>query len=438
MSSWGGTLPPRASHVVACAGDFRRPRGGTGVIRTEDAAIVPRADDLRPARRYGDDVPRPLADLASRVRATDPRRLDPWIAAFFAIEFQIEASLAAAPADLTGRAALLAFAAGLAVRTRLPVVTVAAGFACFVALTTRHEFSDGLVMPYLLLFVVMFSHAVLTDGRELAAGIAVAMAGTALAVVVDPEAIGPGTIVFVATILIAAPVVTARVIRSRMRLAEVLREKAERAERERAEGVAAAVAGERVRIAGELHDVVSHALGAMVVGASAARRLAAADHERARDAFAAVEGEGREALAEMRRLLGVLRRADEEIALAPQPSLDHLSALVRRTASAGLPTAVEVEGERRELPIGADLIAYRVVQEALHEALGSGTAGRAQVRVAYAADHVSVEVRDDGSGRRDLLGVQERVSVYGGRLVAGGGRGGGHTVRARLPTGSAA
>jgi signal transduction histidine kinase len=226
-------------------------------------------------------------------------------------------------------------------------------------------------------------------------------------------------------------------VRSRIRLGEVLRDKVARAERERAEEVAAAVGAERGRIAGELHDVVSHALGAMVVQAAAARRLARRDPALARQAFLAVEGQGREALAEMRRLLGVLRRGDEEIALAPQPSIEHLSALLRRARASGLQVSLELEGERRALPIGADLIAYRAVQQALREALDAGGAGAATVRVAFGDEHVEVEVRDDGSGRRDLLGVEERVSVYGGQLVAGRGRDGGHTVRARLPTGGA-
>jgi signal transduction histidine kinase len=153
-----------------------------------------------------------------------------------------------------------------------------------------------------------------------------------------------------------------------------------------------------------------------------------------------VETTGREALTEIRRMLGVLRHQDEPIALAPQPSLRHLGALVERTRAAGLPVELTVEGGARELPAGVDLTAYRLVQEALGGAIEQGAAGRAQVSVRYDADAVQVEVCDDGAagtGPRRLAGVRERVSLYGGQLYAGRRRSGGHTVRARLPVGGA-
>jgi signal transduction histidine kinase len=177
----------------------------------------------------------------------------------------------------------------------------------------------------------------------------------------------------------------------------------------------------------------------MVVQASGARRLAERDPARAADAFLAVETSGREALTEIRSLLGVLRREDEELALAPQPSLRHVETLVRKACAAGLPVTLEVEGEERDLPIGLDLTAYRVIQEALGGALEQGHAGGARVRLRYAGDHVEVEVVDDGGGEsRALLGIRERVALSGGQLRAGARRDGGHVVRARLPLGGAA
>ena len=177
----------------------------------------------------------------------------------------------------------------------------------------------------------------------------------------------------------------------------------------------------------------------MVVQASGARRLAERDPARATDAFLAVETSGREALTEIRRLLGVLRRDDEELALAPQPSLRHVASLLRKVEAAGLPVELAVEGDERELPIGIDLTAYRVVQEALGGALEHGHAGHAQVRLNYAADHVDLEVADDGGAPdRPLLGIRERVVLSGGQLRAGARRDGGHVVRARLPTGGSA
>ena len=228
-------------------------------------------------------------------------------------------------------------------------------------------------------------------------------------------------------------------LRNRAQLNATLREKAERLRRERVQQAEQAAVDERTRIAGELHDVVAHAMSAMVVQAGGARRLAEKDPARARDAFAAVETTGREALTDIRRLLGVLRREDEEIALAPQPSLRHLGALVRRSQAAGLPVTLTVDGDERPLPPGVDLTAYRLVQAALGGALEPGAAGRAEVAVRYRPDGLDVEVLDDGAvdGDRPLAGVRERVSLYGGQLHAGRRRSGGHRVRARLPVGGA-
>jgi len=188
------------------------------------------------------------------------------------------------------------------------------------------------------------------------------------------------------------------------------------------------IADERERIAGELHDVVAHSVSAMVVQAGAARR-------RTGDAaLEVVEGTGREALTELRRLGGVLRREDDEPALAPQPTLASVCGLVRGVRVAGLEVHLVIEGAVRALPPGVDLTAYRVVELALRSALDEAGARRADVRIEYGADEVVVEVRDDGRQVvRPLAGVRERVSLYGGELHAGLRSGGGHGVRARLP-----
>ena len=223
-------------------------------------------------------------------------------------------------------------------------------------------------------------------------------------------------------------------MRNRTRLNEALREKARRLEEERAREAEAAALDERTRIAGELHDVVAHALSAMTVQAGAARRLATRDPDRARAAFASAETTGREALAELRRLLGVLRKEDEDLALAPQPSLAHVADLVRRAGAAGLPTELRTEGELRPLPAGVDLTGYRVVQEALGAARDGGAAGRAAVAIRYRDADVVVEVIDDGAAQgRRLLGMRERVAVYGGELTAAAAPSGGWRVAARLP-----
>jgi signal transduction histidine kinase len=151
-----------------------------------------------------------------------------------------------------------------------------------------------------------------------------------------------------------------------------------------------------------------------------------------------VEQTGRDALAEIRRLLGVLRREDDELALAPQPTLAHVTDLVRRARAAGLPVALRVEGDVAALSAGADLTAYRVVQEALAGAMRAGGAAGAAVTVRYAADAVELEVVDDGSARPAPMGIAERVALYGGELSTAGARGGGRALRARLPFRSAA
>jgi signal transduction histidine kinase len=250
----------------------------------------------------------------------------------------------------------------------------------------------------------------------------------------------PSTVIdaiFGGFVIAGGPILLGRVIANRSRLNAALVEKTERLRRDRADQAEQAAAEERARIAGELHDVVAHAMSAMVVQAGGARRLAEKDPARARAAFAAVEETGREALTEIRRLLGVLRHQDDEIALAPQPSLRHLGALVRRVEAAGLPIGLQVDGVERPLPPGVDLTAYRLVQAALGDALERGGAGRAEVHVRYRADGIDLDVTDDGTGARPLAGVRERVGLYGGQLHAGRRRSGGHAVRAKLPVGGA-
>jgi signal transduction histidine kinase len=179
----------------------------------------------------------------------------------------------------------------------------------------------------------------------------------------------------------------------------------------------------------------------MLVQAAAARRTVPLDPERARRAIAAVEETGREALGELRRLLGVLRRGDEELALAPPASLVRIAALVQRTCAAGLPVELEVAGEPVRLPPGVDAAAFRIVQAALVDVMRHGAATRAAVRVGYEPAAVELRVSDDGRDdgplydASGLVGVRERVALYGGELNAGRGSHGGYELQARLPVG---
>ncbi|AUG76547.1 histidine kinase [Kitasatospora sp. MMS16-BH015] len=242
-------------------------------------------------------------------------------------------------------------------------------------------------------------------------------------------------------------------------------------ERERARAARAAVAAEQARIARELHDIVSHNVSVMVIQAGAARQVLARQPEAAVAALLAVEGAGRDAMTELRTLLGVLapsadgrdgpyedetveagayERAAAEEALGPQPGLDRLSPLIDRVAFAGLPVEVRISGEPRRLPAGVDLTAYRIIQEALTNALKHGKDGvKAEVTVRYAERYLRVEVLNSGpsvlagdaaperspaeGAGRGLLGLRERVGVYGGELDARRRLGGGYRVRARIP-----
>jgi signal transduction histidine kinase len=244
-----------------------------------------------------------------------------------------------------------------------------------------------------------------------------------------------------------------------------------------------AVAAERSRIARELHDVVAHSVSVMVVQAGAARRTVAASPGQAASALGQIESTGRQALVELRRLLGLLRDDDgqaTDAALAPQPSLANLESLAAAAREAGLPVEVSVEGEPRPLPAGVDLSAYRIVQEALTNSLKHAGPARARVRVCYGREALEVQVTDDGRGeppaagdsglvvvtvgpggmlevpaanglesafgqqlsdsdrqiRRSghgLIGMRERVALFGGTLEAGAHPGGGYRVAARLP-----
>jgi signal transduction histidine kinase len=229
-----------------------------------------------------------------------------------------------------------------------------------------------------------------------------------------------------------------------------------------------AVAEERSRIARELHDVVAHSVSVMVVQAGAARRTLAASPAQAATALGQIESTGRQALVEMRRLLGLLRddNRNDVAALAPQPGLAHLDSLAAAAREAGLPVEVAVEGEPRPLPAGVDLSAYRIVQEALTNSLKHAGPARARVRVCYGREALEVQVTDDGLGDRGaapaggglvvvgvgpdgalevdgrrvtqgsghgLIGMRERVALFGGTLETGPRPGGGYRVAARLP-----
>ncbi len=263
----------------------------------------------------------------------------------------------------------------------------------------------------------------------------------------------------------AAVCSSAALIRTRRLHRAAVDERGWLVERERESAARIAVDAERARIAAELHDIVSHNVSLMVVQAGAAREVLATMPAEAAAAMSAVETAGRNAMTELRHLLGLLAPApdgddkddhDERhvVALSPQPSLSRLSALIDRIAFAGLPVEVRISGEPRPLPTGIDVTAYRIIQEALTNALKHGNGTKAEVTVRYADHYLRVEVLNsgpsvltdngspsegrqtkepaDGTGR-GLLGLRERVAVYGGNLDARRRLGGGYRLRARIP-----
>jgi signal transduction histidine kinase len=240
-------------------------------------------------------------------------------------------------------------------------------------------------------------------------------------------------------ILLVAAWVVGDNLGTRRAYTRALEERAERLEREQEAERARAVAEEQARIARELHDVIAHNVSVMVVQAAAANDVFDSRPERAREALHAIEASGRSALAEVRRLLGVVR--EDGAHYAPQPGLDRLDDLVERVRAAGLAVSVSVEGARRALPAGIDLSAYRVVQEALTNTLKHANATRADVAVRYRVDELDVEVRDDGEGGSNgvgneghgLIGMRERVTAFGGSLETGPANTGGFAVAARFP-----
>jgi signal transduction histidine kinase len=206
-----------------------------------------------------------------------------------------------------------------------------------------------------------------------------------------------------------------------------------------------AVAEERRRIARELHDVVAHSVSVMTVQAGAVRRLLHPEQERERQALEVIEATGREALTEMRRLVGLLREHGAMPEFAPQPSMRTVDVLVGTVREAGLPVELEIEGEPQELAPGVDLSAYRVIQEALTNALRYAGPAHAWVTVRWLADALELEIANDGrsepgngGGGHGLAGLRERVALVGGTVDSGPRAGGGFVVRAHLPIGEGA
>jgi signal transduction histidine kinase len=277
----------------------------------------------------------------------------------------------------------------------------------------------------------------LADPRKAWSGLIIVASCCAIIVFNDPRHPGP-SLVFV-PMLFAAAWLVGYALHERAVESKAAQERAARAERERENAARLAVAEERARITRELHDVVAHAVSVMVLQVGAVRhRMPEGGADRA--ALQNVERAGRTALTEMRRLLEAMRRDDDGPDLAPQPGLDLLPQLVEDIRAAGLDVRSSIQGEVRELPRGLELSAYRILQEGLTNVLRHAHARTATVRVCYGATDLRLEVTDDGDGPQPtngsgngLIGIGERVKIYGGQLFAGPNEAGGFTLEVRLP-----
>ncbi len=335
---------------------------------------------------------------------------------------------------------VLAVTLPLLARRRFPFAAPALALLAAGAIS----FAEGTAVPYsfvtfLSVLTIAFLFAFLNERREALAGLFIVYATGAVVTGNDPEGSLVEDFVFVA-ILFTAAWLAGFALNRRLAQASAAEERATRLEREREDRARIAVAEERARIARELHDVIAHSVSVMTVQAGAVRRLLKPEQEREREALEAVEETGREALTEMRRMVGVLRRREEAPALAPQPGLEHVDRLVEQVREAGLPVTLKIDGDPMQLPPGVDLTAYRVVQEALTNALKHANATEADVLVRYRGTDVELVIMDDGrgiasgdGGGHGLVGMRERVAVYGGDLVAGARAEGGYLLRARLP-----
>ena len=352
-------------------------------------------------------------------------------------------SASAPPTDLWLSVLLLAvLVAPIFARRRFPF----GGPAAYWVLAAAITFYDGLLIPFVgSLGVVGLATAFmlgnLRSGLKAGLGLAIVTLGIVVVVYNIPDATTTSEFVFI-TLRFVVAWLAGYALRERADQAEAAEERAIRAEREREAAARVAVAEERARIARELHDIVAHAVSVMVLQVGAVRHKLPESLDEDRDALKGVERAGRMALAEMRRLLSAMRRDGEEAELVPQPGLDGLDSLLDEIGRAGLPVELHVDGQPFPLPRGIDLSAYRIVQEGLTNALKHAHASDADVIVRYRSDELGIEVRDNGHGSaasdglgHGLVGVRERVKLYGGQMSAGTSDDGGFVLSTCLPLG---
>jgi signal transduction histidine kinase len=373
--------------------------------------------------------------------------IDAWVAVALLLLVVVQVGVSTPDPD---SARFLLFAPVVALpltwRRRAPLVTVLVVSAaiCVQSLIAEPVPAFGEFLSLMLVSYSVAAHAALREAvlGLLAVAVAVAVQGLR-----DPLVTSPFEVVY-PVVYFGGAWLVGRITRRRRLHAVDLQQRAIELEQDREENARAAVAQERSRIAHELHDVIAHSVSVIVVQAAAAEEIAERDPTRTREALRTIRGVGNDALAEMRRLLGVLRNADDELALDPQPGVERLGELVGQAEAAGMTVHITVEGQHRPLPPGVNLTAYRVVQEALTNVRKHAHTSEAQVLLRYVPEAIELAISDNGRGAagapqpsngagHGLIGMRERVSLYGGTVNAGTRPNGGFSVEVRLPTDNA-
>jgi len=376
-----------------------------------------RVDARRFLRRHGDHL-LALTLVAGVV-------IQAWLA------FGVRGGDSIRPRDVVALAFAILLAASIAWRRHAPLLVLALAIAAAASAVT--EPIDAPLALVVAMTIATYSVGANATGPTAVIGAIGVASLVAVAVVKDLGGDPEINDVAVPVLILGTPWLAGLSLRSR-------REREAALEGLRVEHANAAVADERSRIARDLHDAVAHSIGVIVLQARGARRTFSSDPGAALEALDAIETTGTAALAEMRGLVGVLRDDQQPMALAPPPSLRHVESLVATVREAGLPVDLAIEGTPVGLPAGMDASAYRIVQEALTNALAHAGPATANVVIRYGPDDLDLEIGDTGVGPRDLraeghglTGMRQRVSFHDGRLEVGPRPGGGFLVRASLP-----
>jgi signal transduction histidine kinase len=375
-------------------------------------------------------------------RRLDPTALDYLVAALLLVAFQVQIWTAGHGHSRWQQAVTaVAITFAVAIRRRWTLQALVVVSAAFAAQLVFFDHQTGQGGPYPVSLLLLFYGAGAFLDRRLALlglGISAAL-GIATSLNKSSSLLAAlfGVVAFV-----LLPWIVGRARRLALQREHVARELAEQVDSDRELHVQAAAVGERVRLAREIHDVIAHSVSVMVIQAAGARTVMDLEPDRAERALRSVERAGREALAEMRRLLGILADGNELRALAPQPGLEDLPELVASIRAAGLQTSLRIDGEPVTVSPGLSLCAYRIVQEALTNTLKHAGATQAEVNVCWCPDALQIKVIDAGCGPVEvapgssghgIIGMCQRAALQGGVVEAGAAPGGGFVVQARIP-----